>query len=142
MPLASVLVGSMVSVLPERVSRLLVAASKVSIVVPAAVLRTRLPVPRVIASLKVRTTLLLVATPVAPSVGLKLETVGAVVSVTPVLAMIVAEALGIAISAFVALFRLSRKFSANSVRLSSTRSTTTVLTESPGAKISVPLLAR
>jgi hypothetical protein len=121
---------------------LLVAASKLSIVAPAAVLRTMLPVPRAIDSLKVRTIWLPGATPVAPSVGLKLKTVGAVVSVTPVLAMIVAEALGVAITAFVALLRLSRKFSANSVRLSSTRSTTTVLTESPGAKISVPLLAR
>ena len=77
------LVGSMVSELPEMARRVLVAASKVSTTVPVAEpeRRTMLPVPRWIASLKVSTTLLATATPVAPSVGLKLETVGAVVSV-------------------------------------------------------------
>ncbi|KFB70553.1 MAG: hypothetical protein AW09_004347 [Candidatus Accumulibacter phosphatis] len=92
MPLARSLVGSMVKVLPERASRLLVAASKVSIVAPAAVLRTRLPVPRAMGSLKLRTIWLPGATPVAPSAGLKVMTVGGTVSVLNSLASLVISA--------------------------------------------------
>ena len=70
----------MVSVVPEIDRLLLVAASKVSMVVPAAFFRTMLPVPRWIASLKVMTMSLTMSTPVAASAGLKADTVGAVVS--------------------------------------------------------------
>ena len=81
-PLDRLLVGSMVSWLPERVSWLLDAALNDSTRVPEAdPLRSSMfPVPRVMVSLKVKTMLLPTATPVAPSVGLNVETVGAVVS--------------------------------------------------------------
>ena len=73
------LVGSMVSVDPEMVSRVLVAASKVSTMVPVAEPERIkiLPAPRWIASLKVNTMLLPTATPVAASRGMNVETVGA-----------------------------------------------------------------
>ena len=80
--LAKSLVGSMVRVLPVKVRRVLVATLKVSMVVPVAdtdLIRI-LPVPLTTASLKVSTMLLPTATPVAASVGLNVETVGAVVS--------------------------------------------------------------
>jgi hypothetical protein len=48
----------------------------VSIMVPAEFFRRMLPVPRCIASLKVRTMLLATATPVASSEGLKDSTIG------------------------------------------------------------------
>ena len=66
--------------LPETVSRVLVAVSKLSTIAPAAVFRCTMPKPRWMASLKVTTTLLFTATAVASSAGLKLTTVGAVVS--------------------------------------------------------------
>ena len=79
---AKLLVGSMVNVLPEKVRRELVTASKVSKTVPVAEADriTILPVPLTMASLKVTTMLAPTRTAVAPSVGLKVETVGAVVS--------------------------------------------------------------
>ena len=52
--------------------------------VPAAFVRLIVPVPRAMVSLKEITRLLLIATPLAPSAGLKLNTVGAVVSVIAV----------------------------------------------------------
>ena len=80
--LARLAVGLMVSVLPENVSKLLLAALKLSTRVPLAEPEriSMLPVPRAIVSLKVSTTLSVTATLVAASVGLKLLTVGAVVS--------------------------------------------------------------
>ena len=72
--------GSMVSVLPDSARRVLVAASKDSITVPAAFFRKIVPVPCAMASLKVSTMLLPTATAVASSAGLKLTTTGAVVS--------------------------------------------------------------
>ena len=85
-PLARSFVGSMVSVLPDRVTRVLVAALKDSTSVPVAEpLRiSMVPVPRAIASEKVSTMLLPIAAAVAPSAGLKVNTVGAVVSLTVV----------------------------------------------------------
>ena len=76
------LVGSMVSVEPDRVRRLLVAASKLSTMAPVAEPERRVivPVPRAIASEKVSTMLAPTVTPVAPSAGEKVRTVGAVVS--------------------------------------------------------------
>ena len=49
--------------------------------VPASVFKTILPVPLAMASLKVRTMLAAIATPVASSIGLKVVTVGAIVSI-------------------------------------------------------------
>ena len=84
---ARLAVGSIVKVELEILKRLLLAALKVSTIVPVAdpERKTILPVPSKMASLKVRTTLLARATLVAPSVGLKEETVGAMVSGAKVL---------------------------------------------------------
>ena len=73
----------MVSVEPEMDIRFDVAASKLSTMVPVADPEriVMVPVPRAIASEKVRTMLLPTATPVVPSAGEKVETVGAIVSV-------------------------------------------------------------
>ena len=79
------LVGSMVSVEPDRVRRLLVAALKLSTMLPVAEpdRSVIVPVPRAIVSEKVSTMLAPTVTPVAQSVGVKVETVGAVVSEMP-----------------------------------------------------------
>ena len=73
----------MVSVLPETERRALVAALKLSTTGPVAEPEriSTVPVPARMASLKVTTILLLAVTLVAPSVGEKVVTVGAVVSV-------------------------------------------------------------
>ena len=75
--------GSMVSVEPEMDIRFDVAASNLSTMAPLADPEriVMVPVPRAIASEKVRTMLLPTATPVAASVGENDVTVGAVVSV-------------------------------------------------------------
>ena len=80
--LARLAVGLMVSVLPEKVNKLLLAALKLSTSVPVAEPErlSMLPVPRAMVSLNVSTTLSVTATLIAASVGLKLLTVGAVVS--------------------------------------------------------------
>ena len=79
---ARLLVGSMVSVEPEMVRRVLLVASKLSTMVPVAEPERSVivPVPRTIASLNVSTMLLPNATPVAPSDGEKVDTIGAVMS--------------------------------------------------------------
>ena len=76
------LVGSIVSVEPDRVRRLLLAASKLSTTVPVAEPERSviLPVPRAIASEKVNAMLPPPVIPVAPPAGKKVETVGAVTS--------------------------------------------------------------
>ena len=81
-PSARLLVGSMVSALPETARRPLVAALKLSTSGPAAEPEriSMVPLPSAMASLKVTTMLLLAVTLVAPSAGEKLETVGAVLS--------------------------------------------------------------
>ena len=70
----------MVRVEPEILRLVLVAASKVATTLLAASLSTMEPVPRWMVSLKVITILAPMAMAVAPSVGLKLVTVGAAVS--------------------------------------------------------------
>ena len=72
----------MVSVEPEMDIRFDVAASKLSTMVPVPdpERTVMVPVPRAIASEKVRTMLLPTATLVVPSAGEKVETVGAIVS--------------------------------------------------------------
>ena len=81
-PASRLLVGSIVSAAPESIRRLEVAASKLSTTLPVAEpeRNVMVPAPRAIVSEKVRTMLLAKATPVAPSKGMKVETVGAVVS--------------------------------------------------------------
>ncbi len=76
------LVGSIVSVESDRVRRLLVAALKLSTMVPVAEpeRRVMVPVPRTMASEKVTTMLALKVTPVAASTGVKAEMVGAISS--------------------------------------------------------------
>ena len=76
------LVGSMVRVEPDSVRRLLVAASKLSTIVPVAEPERSviLPVPRAIASEKVNAMFEPTVIPVEPSVGEKVETVGATLS--------------------------------------------------------------
>ena len=76
------LVGSMVRVLPDTVRRPLVATSKLSTTAPVAEpeRRVMVPVPLAMFSEKVRTMLAPKATPVRPSVGVKVETVGGAVS--------------------------------------------------------------
>ena len=59
---------------------LLVAAAYVATILLAASFKTISPVPRCIASLNVKTILLLIATPVTLSAGLKVKTVGATLS--------------------------------------------------------------
>ena len=81
-PAARLLVGSIVSAAPESIRRPEVAASKLSTILPVAEpeRNVMVPAPRAIVSEKVRTMLFATATPVAPSKGMKVETVGAVVS--------------------------------------------------------------
>ncbi len=72
----------MVSVVSDTVRRLLVAALKLSTMVPVAEPERSVivPVPRAMASEKVSAMLAPTATPVRPSEGVKVETVGAVLS--------------------------------------------------------------
>jgi hypothetical protein len=72
----------MVQFAPEMETRGLFAALNDSINVPLAdpTLNCTIPVPRAMGSLKVRTTLATEDIPLAPSAGLKVETVGGAVS--------------------------------------------------------------
>ena len=81
-PAARLLVGSMVSAPPDTARRVLVAALKLSTTAPVAEPEriSMVPVPRRMVSLKAMTRLLPNGTLVAPSVGEKDVTVGAVVS--------------------------------------------------------------
>jgi len=87
-----------VSVLPDSVSRALLAASKDSITVPAAVFSSTVPSPRWIASLKVRVMLLPTATAPAWLAGLKLNTVGATVSSAVVSSIGIVTMVGMALA--------------------------------------------